>query len=62
MNMHISPDTNPVNPTRLSTSPTKPHANKVQADPLSASNQSDVFRKGLLADLTHELKKNSRNP
>ena len=54
--MHISSDTNPINLTRLSAASTEPLSKKVQAESVSAVNDADVFRKGLLADLTQELK------
>lgn len=54
--MHISSDTNPVNLSRLRAASTEPTIKKVQSEPVPAVNEVDVFRKGLLADLTQELK------
>lgn len=54
--MHISSDTNSINLTRLSTASSEPLTKKVNAESVPALKEADVFRKGLLADLTQELK------
>jgi hypothetical protein len=55
--MHISPETNPINPVRLSAASSEPVTSKSGAEAVSFAKEADHFRQGLLAELTHELKK-----
>lgn len=54
--MHLSSDTNPINLTRLSTASTEPLTKKVLSESVPAVKEADVFKKGLLSELTQELK------
>lgn len=55
--MHISRETNPINPIRLSAASSEPVSSKSGAEAVSFAKEADHFRQGLLAELTHELKK-----
>lgn len=55
--MHIPPETNPINPMRLSPASTEPVSSKPHTEAVSAAKETDYFRQGLLSELTHELKK-----
>lgn len=55
--MDISPDTNPVDTTRLSPASITQLRKKGHAAPVSTVKDADVFHRSLLADLSLELKK-----
>ena len=55
--MNILPDTNPINPMRLSPASAEPVSPKPLAEAVSVAKEADYVRQGLLSELTHELKK-----